>query len=532
MAWANHGTSSIDKAASVTCQAGTKMDSGRAYFYYPTEATIIDSFAMLPFQVAPGVNDSLLLVGTIPQGALTAIGTYRTKIALYEQGATAVSRYTIGTWDNNYSVDSINAGVTIARAIEDSTGKILDSTYTRPTAEEIASIVDDTLTDQHGAGDWETAILTTPTDTNESGDTIARLGDSIPFQGPGSSLTAEEIASIVDDTLSDQHGAGDWETAIVTTPTDTNESGDTIARLGDSIPFQGPGSSLTAEEIASIVDDTLTDQHGDDSWQTAIVTTPTDTNESGDTVARLKDSIPFQGGASGLTAEEIASVVDDTLSTNHGAGSWESAGLGTGPNNLTIFAVDSSGPDTLTDITVYVRNQTGTLEAAGQTDTEGAVTFKLSNGTWIVQAGQNVTRYHFDDTTYTVSLPYDTAAILGYPTFIPQPTDSNKAPVFAWLYDFLGNPVEGIVVTLALEVNVNVTATANGITVGRNNAMDTTDVDGFFRFDPYRSMVYDDSTKALYNIRGYDGINAVFILDSFYVPDTGFVDITDSLSNR
>ncbi len=480
---ANHGTSSVDKAASITFQAATKMDSARASFYYPTMATRIDSVKLIPATVASGVNDSTVLVAAISAGALTEIGVYVVKIALWEQGASAVSRYSIGTWNHTEMVDTISTTAADVGTLNDS---IL------PAIQDGASGKDNFKADTSG--------LARPADLDSVNQAIADANKD-NFKADTSGLARfTDLDSVL--------------TAIA----DANKDN-----------FKADTSGLARPADLDSVNQAIADANKSNFM--ATVTTPTDVNQSGDTIMRLKDSLVNQGPGGSLTAQEVAGYVEDTLSTEHGAGSWQGTGIGSGPNDLTIFAIDSVTDDTLTGVGIYIRNETGTPEASGVTDTEGVATVKLAVGTWIIQAGENITQYAFDDTVYTVSVAFDTTAILGYPIVIPSPANPDLATVFGWLYDFMGTPVQNVIVTMQLETSLNVTSTGSGFTIGQNIGYDTSDVTGYFSFPAIRSTIYDDSLKSLYHVVGKLGRYPRFTVDSIYVPATGNVDITDEINN-
>jgi hypothetical protein len=252
----------------------------------------------------------------------------------------------------------------------------------------------------------------------------------------------------------------------------------------------------------------------------------------------LNDSLALQGAASGLTAGEIATAVNDTLGAYHGAASWLTGGIGTGPNDLTIFTIDTSQTpdDTLSSILTIVDNLTGTLEASGLTLSDGAFTAKLSLGSWLLSAGLNSSRWAFDDIPFTVTLPFDTVAILGYEVVVPSPTDPAKANVYGDVSDIMGNPIPGIVVKIELERTMNVTSPAPGALFA-TAAYDTTDATGRFSREIVRSTVYGttpaDSVRSLYHVTGtYNRRFTVFVIDSLYIPATGNVDLTQAIRDR
>ena len=258
---------------------------------------------------------------------------------------------------------------------------------------------------------------------------------------------------------------------------------------------------------------------------------PTDTNKSGEVLGTMPDdwdaadSAGFQGPASGLTLEQIDSI----LSANHGIGSWLTGGTGSGPLSFTIYAEDSTANDTLSDIPIFLFNQAGTETYGGTTDVTGSVTFNVTAGTWLARAALSSTMWAFDDTSYTVSLDFDSVAILGYPLVIPTPSNPDLGAVYGYLKTILGLPAPGVIVTAESVTKMNVASTSNGFTIGDNVATDTSDANGLFSFPLIRTVVMDDSTRALYRIIGKRDKKTKFIVDTLTVPPTGNVDISDKI---
>jgi hypothetical protein len=96
---------------------------------------------------------------------------------------------------------------------------------------------------------------------------------------------------------------------------------------------------------------------------------------------------------SGATVEEI----DAELSANHGAGSWESGGLGTGARTVTITVDDGTDPLE----SARVRMQKGAENYVGSTDASGVIVFSLDDGTWDVAV--SLAGYQFTPTTTVVN---------------------------------------------------------------------------------------------------------------------------------
>lgn len=284
---------------------------------------------------------------------------------------------------------------------------------------------------------------------------------------------------------------------------------------------------------------------GDTTWTISVRTLTqefviNDTNILGEIIGLMPDnwtaadSAAFQGAASGLSLSDIALIVDSILTANHGIGPWTTGGTGSGPNTVFIYTIDSSAipDDTLTGISIFVNNLTGSPEASGITNSLGYTTVGLTFDSWLLKAGTNKTTYAFDDTTFTNVTNPDTFSIFGYLNVIASPADPLKSLLFGYVKDVLGNAKSGVIVKLALETTMNVSSTSpGGYTVGDGIAYDTTDVDGFFGFELPRSSTFADTLKSLYNIQGELNKIPQFVVPNINVPDIGNVDITDEINN-
>ena len=297
------------------------------------------------------------------------------------------------------------------------------------------------------------------------------------------------------------------------------------AQFEDSVHAQADDykADVSALALEASLFDPLTD-----------VVTPTDTNESGDTLARLGDSLSFQGSASLLTPEAIAAVVDSQLSENHGLGSWLTGGVGSSTNINTWYTIDTSASpdDTLSDISVAITNLVGSLSASGLTGNDGTFTSRLADGTWRAVAGLNTSQYFFDTASSVVSSVFDTFAILGYLQVIPPPANPDLGIVFGDVWDIFGNGIQGMVVSIQNVRSMNI-GTSLGATIGDSLQYDTTDATGRFSFEVLRSQNYPDTTKNRYKVIGKLTKRQVkFVVDTILVPPTGNVDITTLINNQ
>ena len=214
--------------------------------------------------------------------------------------------------------------------------------------------------------------------------------------------------------------------------------------------------------------------------------------------------------------------------------SFGGGGAGSGPNTVFIYTVDSSAipDDTLTGISIFVENLTGTPEASGITNSLGYTTVGLTFDSWRLKAGTNKTTYAFDDTVFTNSNNPDTFSIFGYLNVIPGPVDPSKGKIYGFAKTVLGDPKDSVTVILSLEKTMNATSTSPGgyvVALGVDTVL--TDTLGYFEFEVPITSTYNDSTS-LYMIQGFLNKLPQFVVGGIIVPDTGNVDITDEINNQ
>jgi len=273
-----------------------------------------------------------------------------------------------------------------------------------------------------------------------------------------------------------------------------------------------------------------------DGWNpatTAII--PKDVNESGDTLARLKDSLAFQGTASSLTAAVITdSVWNESQSEHTTAGTFGkyldvevSSALGMGDIAFRVYAIDTSGvDDTLTGIPITLQNATGSQLALQSTTDSGFFDFSVPTGTIRGLATLGAT-YVFPDTEWTVS-GNDTVAIQGYNTTVSDPSDPAKSLVYATVYDVIGAYASDVIVKATRHTGI-AADTAAGIIISPRTVYDTTDVSGYFSFPLIRTGQYKDTTMGFYDIIGLVRNLEVFRIDTLYVPPTGNIDLSGEI---
>jgi len=152
------------------------------------------------------------------------------------------------------------------------------------------------------------------------------------------------------------------------------------------------------------------------------------------------------GDAMTLTTGErsaIASEVNTTLSAEHGAGSWESGGAGSGARTVTVTVTD--GTDPLEGARVRL---TRNLESyVLSTDTSGQAVFNLDDGTW--QLAVTLAGYQYSGSTITVNGDESVAVVMTAVT-LPPASDPSLANCYLYTYDAEGALAGGVAITFRL----------------------------------------------------------------------------------
>ncbi|UCC45754.1 MAG: hypothetical protein JSU65_07500 [Candidatus Zixiibacteriota bacterium] len=214
--------------------------------------------------------------------------------------------------------------------------------------------------------------------------------------------------------------------------------------------------------------------------------TPTDTNSSGDTLARLGDSTAFQG--SGSSASEIADAVWDESQSGHtSAGTFgkyldsEISGIssGTGAYTVTIVVYDTSLAQVVPGVDLAVRNVSQTaLVAIGATGADGSSSFNLDADSFVVVP--TTTGYLFGgcDTVVISGSTVDT--VVGY-RFDPGTPDSpGLCRVYGYLIDVQGYPETSATIRAHLPQGV---VRTSGHIVSPFLVSRTSDSTGYFYLD-------------------------------------------------
>lgn len=252
-----------------------------------------------------------------------------------------------------------------------------------------------------------------------------------------------------------------------------------------------------------------------------------DTTVTGKTLAVKEDSSIYQGAAGDVTA--IAIAVNDTADGRHGTANYGCITTGGGAFLIDIYVIDSSSTDTLSFKNISIQTATGTPAGGGSTLTFGKIIASLDAGDYrlLSPSGQHA----FDTLNFTVSAN-DTIDFLGYRIVSQPPIAPDKGAIEGTFTDLLGDPRDSIVVKLELVKQINI-GTSAGSSVAQFVAYDTTDVTGFFRFEPIGSDIYSDTTKNKYRITGFpqqknciDCGDALFIVTDIFVQSGTIVDLT------
>lgn len=145
----------------------------------------------------------------------------------------------------------------------------------------------------------------------------------------------------------------------------------------------------------------------------------------------------WEGGGGAPTVQQI----DTQLTSTHGAGSWQSSTGGTGTNTVTITLTETGGVIKIPGATVSIKNQAGdTLLATGTTDANGQVQFMLNDGTYSVYK-QKLGSYSFTNPeTLTVS-GNTSASYIGTPISVSAPASPDICKLYIYAYNTDGTVI-------------------------------------------------------------------------------------------
>ena len=241
----------------------------------------------------------------------------------------------------------------------------------------------------------------------------------------------------------------------------------------------------------------------------------------------LKDTSAYQGSA---TSTDTARM--KIMATNNPSLFYGPSTTGTGDDTVTFYALDTSGTDqALQDVDLTVFNTAGEEIVANETDGAGSRTFSLDPATYTL-VGSRV-GYYFPTASIVVSGNSDSVAFMGYNIAIGSPASADLCRVFGYLKDNSDQPIIGVTITA--------TRTQRGIaidTVGGTAALITnetvtaeSDTSGYWFLDLRKTTNFLDTLKGYYNIKGHYG-GEILNVDNLYVPDAATLNLGDTLALR
>jgi len=428
-----------------------------------------------------------------------------------EEFAAATWAEDLSTYSTQYTAgsivyDSIDAKVSSAGA----TATIADA--------DMAAIVDSIM--RRAASDTVTASWTAA---------VIRKSDSAA-SGATATIADADMGAIIDSLMRRAAGdtiSGSWVGLMLSLadagstfdPSVTGDSLDINDAVADALATWGKsGFSLTSTE-----------------WEEVWRNIDTNNVDSSDIGVWIGNAASGSATISDADKKDIAQYVKDTA-TAYPSIFYGPTATGGGLYSVTVYAVDTSGTDAVVPAVSIAAQTTDGIPLAGPlvANNQGNVTFMLDAGVtrFISRLGAS---YQFDTLSATITGNEDSLAVLGYNVVIDPPAGgASYATVYASLYKPNGTADSGIVVKGWLMPDINVTASTPGYTITPYAIWDTTDASGYWSIDLMRSDQYDDTTKGWYHIEGTKGRNRrkVFVIDSLRIPESGNVDLTDSLAAR
>jgi len=195
--------------------------------------------------------------------------------------------------------------------------------------------------------------------------------------------------------------------------------------------------------------------------------TPTDTSQSGTII----------GGT------DTTAII--SAATNHPDIFFGPTASGSGPDEITIYAVDTSGPDiAVTGVTIGVKTLAGGDYAVGTTSSTGRFTFTAQAPDTFLITG-NATGYLWyglatsgTDTLIVAGNHIDTLS--GYDITVDPPAAANLCRVYGYIHAIDGAPIDSVIVEARLdESGIRYVSTI----ISPYRIVTTTDAAGYFYFD-------------------------------------------------
>lgn len=227
----------------------------------------------------------------------------------------------------------------------------------------------------------------------------------------------------------------------------------------------------------------------------------------------------------------------DTLTAQHGSGSWAAAAAGSGGNSIYLGVTDTSGTDTLVSA-VYVTlkdNAGNQIGIAQKSNSEGYTIWNLDeNDTVHARINSNLQNQHvWPSTSYQIvigSASQDTFAValgaatdsilMGHDYSVSAPGSGNLCTVYGDVYDILAADIEDVVITVSMEGQSVMDTVANRLIWRKPRAV-TTNASGHFEIVLLRSS--QTKPKAVYVFEAKKGRGpsaVVFKSIKVIVPDS------------
>ncbi len=184
--------------------------------------------------------------------------------------------------------------------------------------------------------------------------------------------------------------------------------------------------------------------------------------------------LKFVGGTATVDYTDIA----NTLSANHGSGSWSGRGGGTS-NILLYYAVADS--DSIMGVTISLTATDGSNVGRIVTDANGSALFSPATGVNYIVTGHKA-GHLFDVDTITYSTD-DTLVLSGDNTFLRPlpPTGAYLSAVYGYIYDLQHEPVEYAKLTFTFAGTVS--DTCSDASIMAEPFVVETDATGYYRID-------------------------------------------------
>ena len=409
------------------------------------------------------------------------------------------------------------------------------------------------------------------------------LKDTSAYQGSASGLTKEDIAETVKDTLEagtvdmalntlDVSPSGAGVTAVTVignttgpgmTITGGNDAnGMTIAAGGGNrqgVSIAGAGSGDGVRSVGGATGDGLdlrggiTSGHGlftfaqtsGDGIRAAgaaagydIYLASSGTISDGtDDVAMQDDSLIFQGSGASIDYEQVWYGIDTTNVDSSDIGVWivnnTAATSGSGIRTITYYVVDSSGTDeAVSNITLTVNNESDVFQGQrATTSASGYVTFKLDDGTYIIQGESTVAYKVWHDTIVVSANATDT--VWGYNQSITPATDPSLTKCYAYLQGPDGKYLVGAKIVITVDGAKGVDTIGGVIlanVIGTRTAVDS----GYFEVDLFPSANYSNTTggKGKYSFNIFYNDVSLFNVTDVTVPASGTLDLSTIITGR